>query len=54
MRETASLLLAAEKCVMRNNYIKANFNCKQDHCKSRFYGNRYKTVDHVESEYSYL
>ena len=54
MKEIDSLLITAENNSLRMNYIKAKINNMQQNSKCRLYGEKYKTINHIQSECSKL
>ena len=50
MRETESLLIAAQNNAIRIDHIKARINKTQQNSKCGFYGDRDKTINHIISE----
>ena len=54
MRETESLLIAAQNNAVITNHIKARIDKTQPNCKCRLCGDREKTINHIISECSKL
>ena len=54
MRETESLLIAAQNNSIRTNHIKTRIDKIQQNCKCRLYGDRDETFNHIISECSKL
>ena len=52
MRETESLLLAAENDSIKTNYMKAKIDKRQQNSKCILCGNKDETVNHIISECS--
>ena len=50
MRETESLLIAAQNNAIRTNHIKARIEKTQQNIKCRLCGNRNETINHIISE----
>ena len=54
MRETESLLIAAQNNALRTNYIKARIEKTQQNSKCRLCGDKNETINHIISECSKL
>ena len=54
MRETESLLLAAQNNAIRTNYIKGKIDQTQQNRKCKLRGDRDETINHIISECSKL
>ena len=54
LRETESLLIAAQKNAIRTNYIKAKIDKMQQNSKCRLCGDRDEMINHIISECSNL
>ena len=54
MRETESLLIAAQDNAVRTNHIKARIDKTQQNSKCRLCSDRYETIRHIISECSKL
>ena len=54
MRETESLLIAAQNNAIRSNHIKARIDETQQNSRYRLCGNRDETINHLKSECSEL
>ena len=54
MRETKSLLIAAQNNAVRTNHIKAKIDKTQQNSKCRLCGDRDETINHIISECSKL
>ena len=54
MRETESLLIAAQNNAIWTTYVKAKIETKQQNCRHRLCGDREKTLNHIISECSKL
>ena len=54
MRETESLLIAAQNNAIRTNHIKARIDKTQQNSKCRLCGDRDETINHIISECSKL
>ena len=54
MRETESLLIAAQNNVIRTNHIKTRIDKTQQNSKCRLCGDRDETINHIIREYSKL
>ena len=54
MRETESLLIAAQDNAIRTNHIKVRIDKTQQNSKCRLYGDRDETINHIISECSKL
>ena len=52
LRETESILIAAQNNAIRTNHIKARIDETYQNSKWRLYGNRYETIHHIISEFS--
>ena len=53
-KETESLLMAAQNCVIRTNHIKARIDKTQQNSKWRLCGDRDETINYIISECSKL
>ena len=49
-RKTESLLIAAQKSVIRNNHIKARIDKTQQNSKCRLFGDRDEAINHIISQ----